>query len=376
MNPSRVVDDAVQLFVDRARFRVPGFTLGADDEAVVAEICRHLDGMPLGIELAAARLSVLSPAEILRGLQQRFRLLRTSDPTAAPRQRSMQALLDWGQALLTPAEQVVFRRLSAFRAAFDIDAAAAAAGFATVDADDVAEIVWSLADESLLVVDRTAGDTRYRMLETVRAYAVDRLEEAAEAPTTRRHLADYYLDRYPWATLTRPTTLSDLSIEADTVGALIDGLLDDERDDDALALARMLAVVHHARGRLQLDLDGLEKTISRARPGSTMLTRAHLGAHLAAASARPARRRRGPPARGPPTRGRARCTRPVGSPVSGSSRGRSRHAPRRPDGDGAGRRPPPERAGRRPHRSRSRRRPLDSRGGARASAARPTPSPC
>ena len=116
--------------MDRARSRVPGFTLSAGDEAIVAEICRHLDGMPLGIELAAARLSVLSPAEILQGLQQRFRLLRTSDPTAAPRQRSMQALLDWGQALLTPAEQVVFGRLSVFRAAFDLDAAAAAAGFA------------------------------------------------------------------------------------------------------------------------------------------------------------------------------------------------------------------------------------------------------
>ena len=97
---------------------------------------------------------------------------------------------------VSPPEQAVFGRLSVFRAAFDLDAAAAAAGFGTVDADDVADIVWSLADESLLVVDRAAGHTRYRMLETVRAYAAARLDDGGEAPATRQHLADYYLARY------------------------------------------------------------------------------------------------------------------------------------------------------------------------------------
>ena len=247
---------------------------------------------------------------------------------------------------------------------------------ATIDADDVAEIVWSLADESLLVVDRGAGETRYRMLETVRAYAADRLDDAGEAPATRQRLADYYLARYTWANVTRPTTLSDLSMEADTVGALIDGLLDDGRDDDALALARLLAVVHQAGGRSQLGLDGLEKTIARARPGSTMLTRAHLGAHLAAASLGPARRRRRPSARGPPAGGRARCLRPVGSPVGGPSRGRSRHAPGRAGGHGAGRRSPPDRAGGGAHRPRSRRPPRDPRGGGGRARSRPTPSAC
>jgi predicted ATPase/class 3 adenylate cyclase len=284
IEPLAIIDDAVRLFVDRARSRVPGFTLSAADELIVTELCRHLDGMPLAIELAAARLSVLSPTEILHGLRQRFRLLRSSDPTAAPRQRSIQALLDWGQALLTQAEQAVFRRLSIFRAAFDLDAAAATTGFGMIEADDVADIVWSLADASLLVVDRGAGATRYRMLETVRAYAADRLEDAGEGPVARQRLADYYLARYTWANVTRPTTLGDLSMEGDTVSALIDGLLDDGRDDDSLALARLIAVVHQAGGRPQLGLDGLETTIARARPGSTMLTRAHLGAHLAAAS--------------------------------------------------------------------------------------------
>ena len=125
--------------------------------------------MPLAIEMAAARMDVLSSVEILAGLERRFGLLRTSDATTAPRPGSMKALLDWGHALLTPAAQAVFRRLSIFRASFDLEAAAGCAGFDAVDPDDVAETVWSLADQSLLAVDRTEGHTRYWMLETVRA---------------------------------------------------------------------------------------------------------------------------------------------------------------------------------------------------------------
>jgi predicted ATPase/class 3 adenylate cyclase len=284
IEPLAIVEDAVRLFAERACARVPGFTMSPADEAIVTEICRHLDGMPLAIELAATRLSVLSPAEILDGLKQRFRLLRTNDPTAAPRQRSLQALLGWSQALLTADEQAVFGRLSVFRAAFDLDAAAAAAGFGVIDPDDVADVVWSLADESLLVVDRSEGHTRYRMLETIRAYAADRLDDTGDAPVTRLRLAGHYLAHDSWASVTSRTNLSALALEADTAGALVDGLFVDGRDDDALALARIVAVVQHMEGRLALALDGLEGAIARSRRGSTMLARAHLGAHIAAAS--------------------------------------------------------------------------------------------
>jgi predicted ATPase/class 3 adenylate cyclase len=278
----QVVEDSVQLFVDRARARLPGFELNAADRPIVEEICRHVDGMPLAIELAAARLAVMSPAEILEGLQRRFKLLRTSDPTAAPRQRSIQALLDWGNDLLDPPEQAAFGRLSIFNGSFDLDAAAAAAGYGAIDPDDVAELVWSLADKSLLVVDRTAGATRYRMLETVRAYGADRLAEAGDADVARQRLADHYFERFPWAHVTRQVQLSGLAGEADTVAALVDGLLADGRTDDALALARMLAVVRHAHGRLKLALDGLEKAIDGAGRATPMLARAHVGAVLIA----------------------------------------------------------------------------------------------
>jgi predicted ATPase/class 3 adenylate cyclase len=276
--------ESLRLLMERARARAPDYAFSAADEPIVAEICRRLDGMPLAIELAAARLAVLSPAEILAGLERRFRLLRTNDPAAEPRLRSMQALLDWGQALLTPTEQAVFRRLAIFRASFDLAAAAAAnTGFGDVDPDDVAEIVWSLADQSLLGIDRAEGHTRYRMLETVRAYADDRLAESAEGATARKRLGEHYLARFPWDQATSGIWISGLGLEGDTLAPLIDSLLADGESDDGLALARLLAVVRHVEGRLALALDDLERAIERAQPSSSMLARAHTGAVLIAA---------------------------------------------------------------------------------------------
>jgi len=278
--PLPITEASVELFVDRARDRCPEFVPTATERDIVMEVCRRLDGMPLAIELAAARIAVLSPAEILAGLDRRFALLRSRDATASPRQRSMQALLDWGQAILTPSEQAVFRRLSVFRSSYDLDAASASAGFDPIDADDVAEIVWSLTDQSLLVADRIEGHTRYRMLETVRAYAGDRLREAEEEAVVRGRLAEHYLAQFPWQQVASKTTLDALELEADTLAPLVDGLMDDERSDDALALARLLSVFRTVQGRLTLALDVLERTIGRAPSTSGMLARAQLGAVL------------------------------------------------------------------------------------------------
>ena len=285
IEPLAIIDDAVRLFVDRARSRVPGFTLSAADELIVAELCRHLDGMPLAIELAAARLSVLSPTEILHGLRQRFRLLRSSDPTAAPRQRSMQALLDWGQALLAQAEQAVFRRLSIFRAAFDLDAAAATAGFGMIEADDVADIVWSLADASL------AGGRPRRWCNPI--------PDAGDGAGLRRRppggcRGGARRQATPRRLLPGPLHVGERD-EADDPRRPVHGGRH-RRRPRRRPLGRRArrrcagagpAARRGAPGRGPVAcwrLDGLETTIARARPGSTMLTRAHLGAHLAAAS--------------------------------------------------------------------------------------------
>ena len=115
--------EAVQLFVDRARRARPGFSLTDANSSAVAQICRRLDGIPLAIELAAARIRVFTPAQIAAGLDQRFELLTGASRTALPRQQTLEASVDWSHHLLTELEQAVFRRLSVFASGFDYDAA-------------------------------------------------------------------------------------------------------------------------------------------------------------------------------------------------------------------------------------------------------------
>ena len=192
---------------------------------MIGEICAHLDGMPLAIELAAARLAVLSPPEILTGLRQRFQLLRGRDPSAPARQRTMQGLLDWDYELLSPAEQVALARLSVFAASFNLRAASAAVGHGDVDPDDVPDLVWSLSDKSLVTVERTEGSTRYRLLETVRAYADAKLrdsEDGRDDPASP--LAEHYLDRFPPRMRGQREWIDGVALELDTMVGLVAAL--------------------------------------------------------------------------------------------------------------------------------------------------------
>ena len=156
--------EAVQLFVDRARAAVPGFDDATEDPAAVAEICRRLDGLPLAIELAAARLRGVSLRQIAQRLDDRFRLLGSG------RTRTLEAVVSWSYDLLDPTEQAVFRRLALFADSFDLDAAEAVAGTDDVLSVDVVDIVLRLVEKSLLVTIRAGDDYRYRMLETLRQY--------------------------------------------------------------------------------------------------------------------------------------------------------------------------------------------------------------
>ena len=146
-----------------------------DNAAAVGEICRRLDGMPLAIELAAARVRALSLAEILDGLHDRFRLLTGGARTAVRRQQTLRASVDWSHALLTEPERVLFRRLAVFLGGFDLDAAQAVAGGGDVQRYQVLDQLTLLVDKSLVVADNTGGRTRYRLLETVRQYALEKL---------------------------------------------------------------------------------------------------------------------------------------------------------------------------------------------------------
>ncbi|MFJ9075887.1 AfsR/SARP family transcriptional regulator [Streptomyces sp. NPDC102278] len=182
---------ALRLLADRGAAARPGFRV-EDDPAAAAEICRRLDGMPLAIELAAARLRLLTPRQIADRLDDRFRLLTGGSRTVLPRQQTLRAVVDWSWDLLDAPERAVLRRLSVFAGGCDL--AAAEAVCAGPDADAVVDALGSLVDKSLVVAaPGPDGDMRYRLLETVAEYAAERLTEVPEdrADTERRHLVHY-----------------------------------------------------------------------------------------------------------------------------------------------------------------------------------------
>lgn len=185
-------DDAIELFADRARRARPDFVVDDGNTAVVAEICRRVDGMPLAIELAAARVRALSLTQIVDSLHDRFRLLTGGARTAVRRQQTLRASVDWSHALLTEPEQVLFRRLAAFPGGFDLDAAQAVGADSNVESYQVLDQLSLLVDKSLVVAEDTGSGMRYRLLETVRQYAQEKLGESGEAGEVRTRHRDYY----------------------------------------------------------------------------------------------------------------------------------------------------------------------------------------
>ncbi|HEX7322138.1 MAG TPA: LuxR C-terminal-related transcriptional regulator [Mycobacterium sp.] len=187
-----LTDEAIELFTQRARLVRADFAVAGDSKAAVAEICRRLDGVPLAIELAATRVRVLSLTEIVDGLQDRFGLLTRGARTAEPRQQTLRASVDWSHALLSEAEQVMFRQLAVFIGGFDLDAAHAVAGGAAVPYAQVVDELALLVDKSLVVADNSGPTTRYRMLETIRQYALEKLGESGEADAVHARHRDHY----------------------------------------------------------------------------------------------------------------------------------------------------------------------------------------
>lgn len=183
---------AVELFVDRAREANPFFSLTRKNAAAIAAICQHLDGLPLALELAAARARFLGPTELLSRLD---RALDTEGARDLPeRQRTMRATLDWSYDLLSDEEQNLFRRLSVFAGGFTLEAAEIIGG-AEIKSVDVLEPLGQLVEQSVVAVDGSFEDEegRYRMLEPVRQYALERLEGSGDEVEARRRHTDYYL---------------------------------------------------------------------------------------------------------------------------------------------------------------------------------------
>jgi predicted ATPase len=215
------------LFVARARDADPHFSLDSRAAAAIAAICRRLDGMPLAIELAAARTASLGLEGLASRLDDRFRLLTGGRRTALPRQQTLRATLDWSYELLSEPERAVLRRLAVFPGGFTLEAASTVVASAEIGASDGVDHVPDLVEKSLVVADGTGATVNYRLLETMRAYALDKLAQAGELEQVARRHAEYHRDLFERAESeweTRPATewLADYGRRIDDVRTALD----------------------------------------------------------------------------------------------------------------------------------------------------------
>ena len=186
--------EAARLFVDRAEAVKPSFALTESNAMAVAQVCYRLDGIPLAIELAAARARALSVGQISSRLDESFRLLTGGGRSALAHQRTLRTAMDWSHDLLSEEERIAFRRLSVFAGGWTLEAAETVCAGGGIDEGEVMDLLASLVDKSLvLVTEQRDGEARYRLLETVRQYALEKLEESGEAGEVRGRHAAWFL---------------------------------------------------------------------------------------------------------------------------------------------------------------------------------------
>jgi predicted ATPase len=186
--------DAVQLFVQRAQDVVPTFALTQANAASVVHICRRLDGLPLAIELAAARVKLLPPEQLAARLDSTLNLLSSNSQLTLPRHRTLRALIDWSHALLSPEERRLLARLAVFAGGFTLEAAEHVTGDAALPGDQVLDLLAGLVDKSLVSTREWFGEARFSLLETVRQYAGEKLREAGEVDALRARHAAYFVE--------------------------------------------------------------------------------------------------------------------------------------------------------------------------------------
>lgn len=282
---------AVELFVARTKALNAGFSPHAEELASIATICRHLDGIPLAIEFAAARAAVLSVQGVAAGLRDRFALLTAGRRTALPRQRTLRATLDWSHELLPETERRLLRRLAVFPGGFTIDAATAVMTDTGLDAPAVLDGIANLVAKSWVALDKSGAAARWTLLETIRAYALEKLAEHAEAAIAAGHHALYFRDLFTPQALRPRSSLSDEDLarcvrEIDNVRAALDWSFASAGDaaigiDLTTAYApvwRHLSLMRECRERCERALLGLEPGVA-----ANMLLRMELQMNLASA---------------------------------------------------------------------------------------------
>jgi len=278
---------AVRLFVERAVFYQPRFAVTTTNAKAIAEVCRRLDGIPLALELAAARVRVLSVEQIGARLDDRFRLLTGGARTALPHHQTLRAAIDWSHDLLADDERALFRRLSVFVGGFTLDAAEGVCADGTIASTLILDLLTRLVDKSLIGVDVGSGaEARYRLLETVRQYAVDRLVESGEAAAVRTRHRDVFLalaeraepelqgpDQKIW--------LDRLAVELDNLRAALEWCRTDPEGPDAgVRLAGALWWFWEVRGHWTEARQWLKEAVSR---DERTVSAAHIKALNAAA---------------------------------------------------------------------------------------------
>ena len=218
---------AVQFFHQRVLSSVDNFTVNDGNLAAVLTICRLLEGVPLALELAAVRVEALGVEGVAARLDDRFTLLSRGRRTALPRQQTLRATMDWSYELLSRTEKTILHRLAVFRGGFTVDAAAAVAGTGGIAADEVFAGLANLVAKSLVVADRVGAATRYRLLDTTRAYSLEKLEQTEETAQIRRQHAAYFLAlsrqaEIEWDTRIASDWLTDYAPQIDNLRAALD----------------------------------------------------------------------------------------------------------------------------------------------------------
>lgn len=269
--------DAVKLFVERARSVLPSFTLTAEIAPPVIDICQHLDGLPLALELASARVNVLTVQEIASRLNGRLSLLNTSSYRGfEPRHHTLKATIDWSYALLSAEEQTLLRRLAVFASGYSLDTAETVCAGEGIEAERILDLLSSLVNKSLIIAETTGrAEARYRLMETIREYALEKLEESGEVGQLRdRHLT-LFLAR---AEETLPKQfeayqqlwLNWLQGEHDNLRAALTWALESNQIEAGLRLASALTLFWEIRGYVREGVNWLERLLAETDEGVSL----------------------------------------------------------------------------------------------------------
>ncbi|MFD9661036.1 ATP-binding protein [Rhodococcus sp. NPDC059968] len=259
--------EAMNLFAERAEAAVPGFEITESNEGVVAAICRRLDGLPLAIELAAVRLRVMSVEQILQRLTDRFTLLTTGSRGAPSRQQTLLGSIDWSYELCTWAERELWGRLTVFAGGFELDAVEGiCAGGMT--SDQVVDVVASLIDKSIVLREETGGAARYRMLETLRDYGTQRLQETGEFASLLRRHRDWYASlvlraESDWVSSRQVSWVARLDAEQPNIVAALQFCLTGQNEANAgIRMAAALYPYWRVRGKLREGMRWLAQLLA------------------------------------------------------------------------------------------------------------------